>query len=50
MRDESCSQKKILERMALKTHPEGLKGMYEDNFSWIAGTKVEIKKSKRILG
>jgi hypothetical protein len=24
-----------------------LKGVYEDNLPWIAGVKVEIKKSKR---
>jgi hypothetical protein len=38
----------VLGKMALKTHPEGLKGIYKDNLSWIAGVKVEIKKSKRI--
>ena len=24
-----------------------LKGVYEDNLPWVAGVKVEIKKSKR---
>jgi hypothetical protein len=37
-------------RMALKTHPVGSKGVHEDNLSWIAGVKVEIKKSKKIRG
>ena len=38
----------VPERMALKTHPEGLKGVYKDNLSWVAGVEVEIKKRKRI--
>jgi hypothetical protein len=36
----------IPEKMALKTHLEGSKGVYEDNLPWIAGVKVEIKKRK----
>ena len=38
----------VPERMALKTHPEGSKGVYKDNLSWVAGVEVEIKKTKRI--
>jgi hypothetical protein len=40
----------VPERMALKTHPVGSKGVYKDNLSWIAGVKVEIKKSRKIRG
>ena len=36
-----------LEKMALETHPKGSEGVYEDNLPWVAGVKVEIKKSKR---
>jgi len=32
--------------MALETHPEGLKGMDQDNLSRVMGIKVEIKKAK----
>ena len=48
MRDESRSQMRnwVPERMALKTHPKGSKGVYKDNLSWVAGVKVEIKKKK----
>ena len=47
---ESRSQMRnwVRERMALKTHPKGSKGVYKDNLSWVAGVKVEIKKRKRI--
>jgi hypothetical protein len=38
----------VPEKMALKTHPEGSKRMDKDNLSWLAGAKVEIKKSKKI--
>jgi hypothetical protein len=40
----------VPERKAVKTHPVGSKGVYEDNLSWIVGFKVEIKKSKKIRG
>ena len=52
MRDESRSQMRnwVLERMALKTRPKGSKGVYQDNVSWIAGVKVEIKKRKNMRG
>ena len=33
--------------MALETHPKGSDGVYGDNLPWVAGVKVEIKKSKR---
>ena len=35
-------------RMALMTHPEGLKGVYKDNISWVAGVEVEINKREKI--
>ena len=49
MRDESRSQMRnwVPERMALKTHPKGSKGVYDDNLPWVVGAKEEIKKSKR---
>ena len=34
----------VPERMALKTHPEGLKGLYKDNLSGVARVKVETRK------
>ena len=33
--------------MALKTHPKGMKGVYEDNLPRVAGDEVEIRKAKR---
>jgi hypothetical protein len=33
--------------MALKTHPKGSKGVYEDNLPRVAGVKVEVRKNKR---
>ena len=30
--------------MALKMHPEGLKGLYKDNLSGVARVKVETRK------
>ena len=33
--------------MALKTHPKGSEGVYEDNLPWVMGLEVEIKKAKR---
>ena len=33
--------------MALKTHPEGAEGVYEDNLPRVAGAKVEIRKAKK---
>jgi hypothetical protein len=33
--------------VALRTHPEWLKGMDKDNLSWVAGVKVEVSKNKR---
>jgi hypothetical protein len=33
--------------MALKTHPTGMEGVYEDNHPKIAGVEVEIRKAKR---
>ena len=36
----------VPERMALKIHPEGSKGMYEDNLSQVVGVEVEIRKEK----
>jgi len=33
--------------MALKTHPTGTEGVYEDNLPRVAGVEVEIRKSKR---
>ena len=49
MRDESHGQMRnwAPERMALKTHPKGSKGVYKDNLSWVAGVKVETKKRKK---
>ena len=36
-----------LEMMALKTHPTGTEGVYEDNLPRVAGVEVEINKAKR---
>ena len=36
--------------MALKTHPKGMEGVYEDNLPRVAGIEVEIRKSKRYDG
>ena len=36
--------------MALKIHPEGLKGLDEDNLSQVAGVEVEIRKEKGYEG
>jgi hypothetical protein len=33
--------------MALKIHPKGAEGVYEDNLSRVAGVEVEIRKAKR---
>ena len=33
--------------MALKTHPTGTEGVYEDNLPMVAGVEVEIRKAKR---
>jgi hypothetical protein len=33
--------------MALKTHPKGSLGVYEDNLPRVAGVKVEVRKNKR---
>ena len=33
--------------MALKTHPTGTEGVYEDNLPRVAGLEVEIRKAKR---
>ena len=33
--------------MALKTHPIGTEGVYEDNLPRVAGVEVEIRKAKR---
>ena len=33
--------------MALKTHPTGTEGVYEDNLPRVAGVEVEMRKSKR---
>ena len=33
--------------MALKTHPKGMEGAYEDNLPRVAGVQVEIRKAKR---
>ena len=35
--------------MALKTHPKGMKGVYEDNLPRVAGVEVEIRKEKRYV-
>ena len=40
----------VPERMALKIHPEGSKGLYEDNLSRVAGVEVEIRKEKGYEG
>ena len=40
----------VPERMALKFHPEGSKGLYEDNLSRVAGVEVEIRKEKGYEG
>ena len=40
----------VPERMALKIHPTGSKGLYEDNLSWVAGVEVEIRKEKGYEG
>ena len=33
--------------MALKTHPIGAEGVYEDNLPRVAGAEVKIRKAKR---
>jgi len=33
--------------MALKMHPEGLKGLYKDNLSGVVEAKVEIRRKRR---
>jgi hypothetical protein len=33
--------------MALKAHPKGLKGVYEDNLPRVAGERVDVRKNKR---
>ena len=33
--------------MALKTHPTGMEGVYEDNLPRVAGVEEEIRKAKR---
>ena len=33
--------------MALKTHPTGTEGVYEDNLPRVVGVEVEIRKAKR---
>ena len=33
--------------MALKTHPNGMEGVYEYNLLRVAGVEVEIRKAKR---
>ena len=38
------------ERMALKTHPKGTEGVYEDNLPRVAEVEVEIRKAKKIQG
>ena len=47
---ESCSRigNWALESMALKTHPEGVEGVYENNLPRVAGVEVEIRKAKKI--
>ena len=40
----------VPERIALKIHPKGSKGLYEDNLSWVAGVEVEIRKEKGYKG
>ena len=44
--DEELSPK----RMALKTHPKGTEGVYEDNLPRVAEVEVEIRKAKKIQG
>ena len=39
----------VPERMALKIHPKGSKGLYVDNLSRVAGVEVEIRKEKRYV-
>jgi hypothetical protein len=34
--------------VALRTHPEWLKGMDKDDLSCVAGVKVEVTKDKRM--
>ena len=33
--------------MALKAHPTGTEGVYEDNLPRVAGVEVEIRKAKK---
>ena len=33
--------------MALKTHPKGMEGVYEDNLPRVAVVEAEIRKAKR---
>ena len=33
--------------MALKAHPTGTEGVYEDNLPRVVGVEVEIRKAKR---
>jgi hypothetical protein len=33
--------------MALKIHPKGMEGVYEDNLPRIAVVEVEVRKAKR---
>ena len=33
--------------MALKTHPKGTEGVYEDNLPRVVGAEVMIRKAKR---
>ena len=40
------NEERVPERMALKIHPEGSKGLYKDNLSGVAGVKVETRKEK----
>ena len=35
--------------MALKTHPTGMDGVYEDNLPRVEGLEVEIRKAKRYV-
>jgi len=36
----------VPERMALKTHPEGMKGFCKDNLSRVAGVEVDKKETR----
>ena len=36
--------------MALKTHPKGMEGVYEDNLPRVVEVEVEIRKAKRYEG